>query len=499
MTHYWDCSGQGCDASTLQPWDESKYISPPGYGPQDPADFGGSVYGETMWLTGAASDALSALMGNDDGCCGGDPNDGGVGGCGKCALVQNPDSLHPEWTAVVMKKNRCPPWSNGCGAGEPHFDVAAPGFDNLQWSTANVCGVRSGTGFESQQQSAAVGSWWTECGNTADCRHLCDQLPEQYQRGCRLFASWGWKRGDPSRVKFRAVPCPPEFVKHVGSQFGAGGPVAGSPAPATPPTPVPSAAPTPAAVPGPSQAPSLAPAAPVLRGTLTMWATQESLIGAQCEYANAPVNSLTDLVLPPYLRSGFHCAIGDSNPGFGQGEHCGKCYRVASLRDDGVGGTPGQRGSAVVMVSNGGAGGDAHFDCILDSFKEITGAETGIFDVEFQHVPCEGVSGGPVVINWADQNAYYCKMMFENIGGWGQLDSVQACLEGAGCQDMQRFAGATWTGCPTGTGSSMTFELRQRSPSGEEALVACRCSGAWPWPTGQRCTCPTNFAVSVTS
>jgi len=226
MTHYWDCSGQGCDAATLQPWDESKYVSPPGYGPQDPADFGGAKYGEVMWLTGAASDALSALMGPDDGCCGGDPNDGGVGGCGKCALVQNPDSLHPDWTAVVMKKNRCPPWSNGCAAGEPHFDVAAPGFDNLQWSTANICGLRPGTGFESQAQSEAVGSWWKHCTNTADCAYLCEQLPSSFQKGCKLFASWGWFRGDPSRVRFRAVPCPPAFVTHVGSLFGTKGPVA---------------------------------------------------------------------------------------------------------------------------------------------------------------------------------------------------------------------------------------------------------------------------------
>merc|ERR1712048_446183 len=189
MTHYWDCSGQGCDSATLQPWDESKYISPPGYAPQDPADFGGSMYGEKMWLTGAASDALSALLGADDACCGSDPNDGGVGGCGKCVLVQNPQSLHPDWTAVMMKKNRCPPWSNGCAAGEPHFDVAAPGFDNLQYSTANVCGQRADTGFDTQSQSEALGSWYHSCPNTAECKSRCDQLPLAFQKGCRLFAS----------------------------------------------------------------------------------------------------------------------------------------------------------------------------------------------------------------------------------------------------------------------------------------------------------------------
>jgi len=223
MTHYWDCNGQGCDASTLQPWNQAKYISPPGYGPQDPADFGGPLYGEKMWLTGAASDALSQLMGDDDGCCGGDPNDGGVGGCGKCLLVQNPQSMHPDWTAVVMKKNRCPPHSYGCDSGKPHFDVAAPGFDNLQYSTANVCGGRPGTGFDSKDQSATLGSWYKQCADTAQCAHLCNKLPDAFRKGCRLFASWGWKRGDPSSVKYTAVPCPAEFRKRIGAQFGASG------------------------------------------------------------------------------------------------------------------------------------------------------------------------------------------------------------------------------------------------------------------------------------
>lgn len=99
------------------------------------------------------------------------------------------------------------------------------------------------------------------------------------------------------------------------------------------------------------------------------------------------------------------------------------------------------------------------------------------------------------MINWADQNAYYCKMMFENIAGWGSLYSVKACIDGTKCAELQRFAGATWTGCPQGKGSSITFTLRQRSPSGQSAEVLCACaSPVWPWPTGSRCTCPTNFA-----
>lgn len=224
-----------------------------------------------------------------------------------------------------------------------------------------------------------------------------------------------------------------------------------------------------------------------------MWANNDALIGSQCEYANAPVNSLTDPVLPHYLRRGFHCAIGDSNPAFGKGEHCGKCYKIEALSDTGTGGTPGRKGSAEIMVSNGGAGGPAHFDCIMDSHKAITGSNTGIWDITFEEVKCTGLTGGPVVINWADKNAYYCKMMFENIGGWGQLESVEACINGNKCGKLNRFAGATWSGCPTGPGNSITWKLTQKSPSGQMKSISCPCSGSWPWNTGYRCKCPTNF------
>lgn len=61
-------------------------------------------------MTGAASDTLSQMMGADDGCCGTEAS----GACGKCLLVTNPTAVNSGWSAVVMKKNRCPPWSHGC-------------------------------------------------------------------------------------------------------------------------------------------------------------------------------------------------------------------------------------------------------------------------------------------------------------------------------------------------------------------------------------------------
>lgn len=172
-SHYWDCNGQSCDAGTLQPWNEAEYSASPMYAPTDPSQHGGAVYGETLWMTGAANDQLAQMMGPDDGCCGYTDE----GGCGKCLLVQNPSAVNSDWTAVIMKKNRCPPESNGCEWGQTHFDLAVPGYDNLQYSTANVCGDGSrDKTYMSKDQSAACGTWYNQGSSTIEgCN--CSSLP----------------------------------------------------------------------------------------------------------------------------------------------------------------------------------------------------------------------------------------------------------------------------------------------------------------------------------
>lgn len=145
------------------------------------------------------------------------------GSCGRCLLVQTQHAAQPEWSAVVMKKSRCPPWTNHCGANKKHLDIAVPGFDDLRYSTANVCGMRPGTGFASQNTSSVIaGSDWYRahsCGNATRCQEACSLLPLEFQKGCRFFASWGWETGSP-KVNYTVVPCPQRFLDHVERQFG---------------------------------------------------------------------------------------------------------------------------------------------------------------------------------------------------------------------------------------------------------------------------------------
>ena len=124
-------------------------------------------------MTGAASNALSQQLNGDDGCCGSNPE--GYGGCGKCMLVQNPSAVNSHWKVLVMKKNQCPPEATGCGGGNLHLDLAAPGYDNLQYSLSNTCGQPDT--IITQEQSTSCGSWWTQGANTiTGCS--CNSLPE---------------------------------------------------------------------------------------------------------------------------------------------------------------------------------------------------------------------------------------------------------------------------------------------------------------------------------
>jgi len=228
-THFWDCSGGGCDATTLteSSWESEPnplYVYAPQYAPVNPADYGGAQYGEQLWITGAASDALSDLMGPDDECCGYDSSYSG--GCGKCVLVRNPSAVNADWTAVVMKKNRCPPWTNGCESGNVHLDLAIPGYDNLQWSTANICGSSSAT-YLTQDQSTVCGSWWDSASSTingCDCSSMPSSTDEEkiIKRGCELFSAWGWTSGDPS-LDYQIVDCPTNFVSMIKNSFASDG------------------------------------------------------------------------------------------------------------------------------------------------------------------------------------------------------------------------------------------------------------------------------------
>merc|ERR1712228_934263 len=89
------------------------------------------------------------------------------------------------WTAVVMKKSRCPPHSKGCD--KPHMNFAVPGFDHLGYSKSNVCGSyeRSDTYISKHHSSICGAASPKQC----NCDSLPSNTPEQrvLKDGCLLF------------------------------------------------------------------------------------------------------------------------------------------------------------------------------------------------------------------------------------------------------------------------------------------------------------------------
>lgn len=122
-----------------------------------------------------------------------------------------------------MKKNRCPPEATGCGGNNIHMDVAAPGYDNKDYSLSNVCAKKPGTGFTRQADSFVCGDWYKYYPSTQGCKGQCSKLPSRLQSGCNLFSRWGWKTGNPI-MKYRVVDCPPRFKNYISRQFDRNGP-----------------------------------------------------------------------------------------------------------------------------------------------------------------------------------------------------------------------------------------------------------------------------------
>ena len=190
VTHYYDCGGQSCDAPLLQPFKNVNFVAPEGYNVLDPNDFGGPLYGEAMWIYGAASDKLANILGNNIDGLGHVTESGAGGACGKSILIRNKDATRPDWTALVMRKSRCPPWSSGCN-NALHMDLLVPGFDNLSASTANRCGD-SNTALSKKEA--------TVCGNNnapVNCIGCHTISNKKLAKGCQLFVDWGWKTGNP--------------------------------------------------------------------------------------------------------------------------------------------------------------------------------------------------------------------------------------------------------------------------------------------------------------
>ena len=191
-TRYWDCSGGACGCAFV-----------PGGFPNPGGEVhchsnalfaapAGNPHGALYYGTAAVSQALG----------------GGnwmAEACGKCWKVTGTGINGVTSTLVLRGANYCPPGNALCSGNNPHFDIAAPGFDVLQFSLANTCATREADEIEGFTACEAwmIGS--QDPSANCDCSKFNDPV---LRSGCQNFFSLQW---DNPTVEYEEVSCPPDL------------------------------------------------------------------------------------------------------------------------------------------------------------------------------------------------------------------------------------------------------------------------------------------------
>jgi len=174
ITTYFDCNGGSCYAPLIKPWDPNKYFF---YDEDLP-----NIKNGILFLSGAFSNSVEI-------------------DCFDCVLLEVENKK-----IIVQKTNVCPQWSNGCEENNFHIDLCVPSFDNLMYSTANIC---DNVDIMTKEQSSINGDWYLHYDSLIEAKQNCKLLTFKYQEGCELFCDLNlsnkFKEGD-----FKKIDCPLE-------------------------------------------------------------------------------------------------------------------------------------------------------------------------------------------------------------------------------------------------------------------------------------------------
>merc|ERR1719491_944617 len=195
-TRYWDCSGGACGCAYLPfAGDNARPAHCHSNAIFEAPE--GNSHGAKFYGTAAISEALG----------------GGnwlAPGCGKCWKVTGtsnaPGHIGTETTLVLKGVNFCPPGNTLC-YNNPHFDIAAPGFDVTEYSFSNSCSEREE---DEEEGFASCGRWMIDSQNP-DENCDCSLFKSEVLRvGCDNFLSLWW---DNSPVLYDEVECPTELSR----------------------------------------------------------------------------------------------------------------------------------------------------------------------------------------------------------------------------------------------------------------------------------------------
>lgn len=208
-----------------------------------------------------------------------------------------------------------------------------------------------------------------------------------------------------------------------------------------------------------------------------MWTTSSTAIqSSSCEMAHISSVAQGSAWLNPYVTENQrYCAVDDKLRR--QGMSCGTCYKITYTGETAT--DPGRPGTAVIQVVDSGSAKE--FDCFVDVFEEITGAQTGVFPVYYKQVDCTETL--PTVVVLDGNNAWYTKILV--VGGHTGVESVSMEIDGTS-YTFNRNGGATWSANLSGKSGATTFSVSFRD--GSQAELSDCFGGDWPVATSSQCS-----------
>lgn len=220
-------------------------------------------------------------------------------------------------------------------------------------------------------------------------------------------------------------------------------------------------------------------------GAMTMWTTNPGAVsGSACGFASPELGlellAANPSWLQPYVNKTMYCAA--NNVLFKKGIGCGRCYRIWYDENDG-GTDPGRSGKADIQIVDLAGGSDKAFDCYIDAFDKITGADTGSFPVTYRRIPCKQPAPALSAAIIDGDNAWYVKVLFA-----GGIDGVRRAKIKVGPEgfNMQRVVGATWSASLAGGPTNKKVRFILRMANKEKRVIRCY-NEVWPVPKGYIC------------